>query len=306
MSPNTEVSFPSDSSYTAVNIGLVRRFREALTLYRGHRSPARIRRLIDEYEKAKYAFESLSGQKLRGKTVLDIGPGPFLAQSLLMQKDGNEVTAIDLEPIPIGFDFRAYRILFNMGGTKRIAKIVVRKLMGIDAFYKRSLRGNPHAIRVLQGNVLGLPLPSAQYDFVHSMSMLHSIPDPGAALNEMARVTKPGGIVFVSLHCYTSFNGCLDPRVISGEGPEKFHWMHLREMTKRSARSNCYLNRLRVWQWEELFSSCYPGCRIAKIDSRRDGLREVAERLIDGGEIDGYSLDELLCHQLDVAWQKPA
>jgi ubiquinone/menaquinone biosynthesis C-methylase UbiE len=48
-----------------------------------------------------------------------------------------------------------------------------------------------------QGNVTAMPWPDATFDAVVSTFAFSAFPDPQAAMNEMARVTRPGGRVVV-------------------------------------------------------------------------------------------------------------
>lgn len=49
-------------------------------------------------------------------------------------------------------------------------------------------------IRLAAGDVMRLPLRSASVDFAVMVHILHLIPDPQAAVRELARVLKPGGL----------------------------------------------------------------------------------------------------------------
>ena len=47
------------------------------------------------------------------------------------------------------------------------------------------------------GDVMALSFPDATFDVVHAHQVLQHLPDPVAALREMRRVTRPGGIIAV-------------------------------------------------------------------------------------------------------------
>jgi SAM-dependent methyltransferase len=51
---------------------------------------------------------------------------------------------------------------------------------------------------------MGLPLPDASVDYIHSSGVLHHIANPGAVLREFRRVLKPGGQVRVMVYNYDS------------------------------------------------------------------------------------------------------
>ncbi len=50
-----------------------------------------------------------------------------------------------------------------------------------------------------------LELPAASFDVVHAHQVLQHVADPVAALREMARVTRPGGVVAVRDSDYAAF-----------------------------------------------------------------------------------------------------
>jgi SAM-dependent methyltransferase len=55
------------------------------------------------------------------------------------------------------------------------------------------------------GDVYALDMPDASYDVVHAHQVLQHLTDPVAALREMARVTRPGGLVAVRDSDYAAF-----------------------------------------------------------------------------------------------------
>jgi ubiquinone/menaquinone biosynthesis C-methylase UbiE len=97
-----------------------------------------------------------------GQTVLDVacGPGNFTA---------------------------AYADRVSPGGL----------VVGLDysvPMLERARRDHPHpAAAYVRGDAQRLPLPDASVDAVACHAALHLIPDPDAALTEMARVLRPGG-----------------------------------------------------------------------------------------------------------------
>ncbi|MCB9478024.1 MAG: class I SAM-dependent methyltransferase [Deltaproteobacteria bacterium] len=52
-------------------------------------------------------------------------------------------------------------------------------------------------MRVVQGDASSLPFPDAHFDRVLSINSYHHWHDPAAAMNEIARVLKPGGAVVI-------------------------------------------------------------------------------------------------------------
>jgi len=74
---------------------------------------------------------------------------------------------------------------------------------GIDASpgqVQRAMRnvGSTNAVRV--GSALNIPAPNASYDFAYAINILHhlaSVDEQRRAFNELFRVLKPGGLLFV-------------------------------------------------------------------------------------------------------------
>ena len=57
--------------------------------------------------------------------------------------------------------------------------------------------GRQSSIRLEQVDARAMPHADAEFDAVMSNSIVHHIPEPIAVLREMARVLKPGGLLFV-------------------------------------------------------------------------------------------------------------
>ncbi|MCM0621412.1 methyltransferase domain-containing protein [Nocardioides bruguierae] len=62
-----------------------------------------------------------------------------------------------------------------------------------------------HRAELLIGDVHALDLPDDSFDVVHAHQVLQHVTDPVAALREMIRVTRPGGVVAVRDADYASF-----------------------------------------------------------------------------------------------------
>lgn len=69
-----------------------------------------------------------------------------------------------------------------------------------------SLRGTPAALSVL-GDGMRLPLRTGSVDIAFSSNALEHVPDPERLAEEMLRITKPGGVVYLSYTNWLSPNG---------------------------------------------------------------------------------------------------
>ena len=53
--------------------------------------------------------------------------------------------------------------------------------------------------RLVQGSVVQLPFPDGTFDLVTSLDVIEHVEDDGAALEEMRRVLKPGGLLLLTV-----------------------------------------------------------------------------------------------------------
>jgi SAM-dependent methyltransferase len=95
-----------------------------------------------------------------GGRILDLGCGGGWSSALLAQK-GSQVVGLDVDPGG-----------FEPPRTERL--------------------------QFAAASALAIPFPDACFDVVTSYQMLEHINDPATALNEMARVTRPGGVLIVA------------------------------------------------------------------------------------------------------------
>jgi len=298
-------------AYSSETSGLVSRFREALALYRIRtlNTSRTIDQLIGEAEAFERIIVSFWGAPPEKKSILEVGPGHFLAQAHYFACRNN-VTTIDTDVIPIGMNLPAYVSMLVHNGPQRTVKTIVRKAMGIDARHRKCLKtrlcvSKLPRVQVLRGNVCRMELPDCSFDVVLCRSVLHHIGDPSVALSEMARVLRPGGVVIANFHLYTSHNGSLDPRVMSGDYDDALLWAHLRPTMAADFRGNSFLNRLRLDEWRAVLTSSWPGCTIETEKSSRAGIADSAKAMIDSGAISGFRSEELTTHTVLAFWRKP-
>lgn len=78
---------------------------------------------------------------------------------------------------------------------------------GIDLSPGMLARARERGLDVREGSVTELPFESASFDVTCSFKVLAHVPDIGRALSEMARVTRPGGVVLAEFYNPVSLRG---------------------------------------------------------------------------------------------------
>lgn len=295
-------------SYTSQPIGLRARSRELMRLWRFHTSSARtsVQALLGSAEEARNRLKQQFGFELRGRRLLEVGPGQFLIQSRLFALQ-SDVVAIDSDVIADKLEPGIVAEMIRHNGLLRAVKTVARKALGIDRTYACALRealgvDKLPEVKLERGDACRMQFPDEAFEMVYARSVLHHVRQPAAALSEMARVLKPGGVAYVGLHLYTGVNGSLDPRVADGAPPE-LYWAHLRD--DRSVVEGASLNKLRLDEWRAVFGEKWPGSIVETIQSDNVVVHQEAERLMAEQTVRGYSKEELVTTTVTAMWQKP-
>lgn len=299
-------------SYTSQLSGPVSFAREAYSLWRAHGSnhDQRVSALIQQLQEMEEVVAARTGIRLEHLEMLDVGAGQRLIQMTYFASRGNRVMGIDRDLIVRGFDPAGYVRMARTNGTRRVAKTLGRKLVGIDGRYAAELRRqlgrspDPSSMRVLQMDATDLSFADASFDFAYSFTVLQYVDDPRRALGEIARVVRPGGGVYADFLPFTGEIGSFDIRVLGGveEAPP---WAHLRPALAGTVSDTAYLNRLRLDEWRSAFETAMPACDFIQLQPRREQLEPLAHRLHEQGELVEYAVDELVTSRVMVVWRKP-
>ncbi|WP_137125901.1 class I SAM-dependent methyltransferase [Roseomonas sp. HF4] len=112
---------------------------------------------------------------------------------------------LDVLPLPAGGD-----VLDAGCGTGALAGAIAARdaaarVTGVDLSpaFVSAARAQAPAARLLVADVTRLPLPDAAFDAALSLLVLQFVPDRAAAVAEMARVTRPGGLVAAAMWDFT-------------------------------------------------------------------------------------------------------
>jgi ubiquinone/menaquinone biosynthesis C-methylase UbiE len=86
-------------------------------------------------------------------------------------------------------------------------KEFARRAAGIDLSPGMLERAKARGLDVREGSVTALPFEDATFDVTCSFKVLAHVPDIGKALSEMARVTRPGGVILAEFYNPWSLRG---------------------------------------------------------------------------------------------------
>jgi SAM-dependent methyltransferase len=287
---------------------------DARHLYKSRRNnlPSDIAMTMRQKRVVQQAYLEATGKPFSQTKVLVLGAGQTAREVVAFGTD-NHVTAIDLDVIPNGWNPGPYLQLLRQNGPTRALKTVGRKVLGIDRQFSKALCkelgiAKPNPATYLQMDASQMTFPDATFDIVYSFSVFEHLPDPEAVLREAKRVLKPGGLLYVSLHLYSSEGGCHDLRIFAGDRATIPYWAQLRPAVKDTVIESCYMNEWRIEQWKQLFDAACPG-GVQSTDQHHDpfGLQLIRElaQIRAGGELQDYNDEELLAVNFRCAWTKP-
>ena len=301
-------------SYDAVAKRWSTRLREFRGLVQGSRSVRQgmtqhVAKLIDSCHQAEVFVQSKTGLVVHGLRILEIGPGQLPRQIAYFAR-ANQVTGIDLDVIPLGFQLGAYLRLLKQNGPGRTIKTVARKMLGFDRGFRKEMArqlglGRLPAYDLRQMDAGDMSFPQATFDLVYSFDVFEHLPDPARILASVVRVLRPGGVFYTSLHPFTAEDGNHDMQIISGRREAVPYWAHLRPAHQHQTHASVHLNRLRLRDWTEILQSQMPGCVIDTPLVEDPVLLKALAQVRGQGELADFTDQELLVRRLIVVWRKP-
>lgn len=252
-----------------------------------------------EYQSFRRCIENL-GLPLSGdSTVLDLGGGQGMHAGFL-SCDVRRVYCCDRIN---------YSALYGGEFIKLLAEKYERNGYPIDVA----------RIACVEGDARDLLFRDGYFDWTLGFNLFEHVADPGVALREMIRVTRPGG------HLYVTF----DPIWSADTGSHFFHlvgapWAHLlmnsEEFERRMRRAGASeedveahrhgVNRLRLAEHRQIFHSAMAESGVRLIEEASwSGVTQPSHRWHPNflrARMAGYSKEELLTRGLRYVLQKPA
>jgi ubiquinone/menaquinone biosynthesis C-methylase UbiE len=125
-------------------------------------------------------------------------------------RDGYHALVDDLE-VELCARYGAGKDVLECGcGTGLILERIkehAHRAAGIDLSPGMLELARARGLDVQEGSVTALPFPDASFDVTCSFKVLAHVPDIGRALSEMARVTRPGGVLLAEFYNPWSLRG---------------------------------------------------------------------------------------------------
>jgi SAM-dependent methyltransferase len=109
----------------------------------------------------------------------------------------------------------------------REAAAVARSAVGLDLSRGMLAPARARGLRVVQGSLTDVPLPSASFDLVYSMKVLAHVQPIERAVAELARLVRPGGHLLLEFYNPFSLRYLAKrlggPGRIAGDGTDESH-----------------------------------------------------------------------------------
>ena len=156
-----------------------------------------------------------------------------------------------------------------------------RSAKGIDLSPGMLERARARGLDVHEASVTSLPFPGGTFDVTCSFKVLAHVPEIGRALAEMARVTRPGGVVIAEFYNPVSMRGLVKrfgPAGAISHGKDESHvytrfdapWI-----VPRILPPSVHLEAVRGVR------IVTPSARVMRVPVVRDLMRRVERRLAD-------------------------
>jgi glycosyltransferase involved in cell wall biosynthesis len=285
---------------------------EFLTLYKYHKkhtvdnSEAAIRGYMKFKTRVVEPFFQPSANRL---SILDVGCGKFYPFSRLANANSHIVTALDTQHIAPGIG--KYFAMLRHDGIQVTVKSVLRDVFFLPGFKKKlkiaeQHNAENHRIKFVRASAENIPFSDDYFDIVFSCNTFEHIKNIEKAISECARVVKPNGIIYISVHPYASISGSHHPAWFhpDSDPPKDIPpWFHLRNNCKKPAWTLDYgLNKHRLVDYRNVFARYVD--IIDEFSDKVEGDGFLTEQIRQ--ELKQFSEEELLTTTRTFLMRKPA
>lgn len=290
------------------NFGFKRSIEQVRGLRRNHPADSGALEYLQSWiERDVSRIEQQLGGELVGRRIVEIGPGQGLERAHFLGLH-NEVESLDLDMTAHGFDVPAWWAICRGNGAGRLVKTVGREVLVSRKLRVRWLErvGGDEFIypRRHHGDICDWVHDGEPFDVAVSWSVFEHVADPRQALIATLNMLRPGGVVMVSIHNYTSWNGHHDIRSFTGSSDPRLQWGHLRPSTSSFIKPSAYLNEWRLDDWRSLFGELLPD----HVEYAEYSAEPEPEQALDGSigdELHDFDRDELLTVNLVFVARRP-
>jgi ubiquinone/menaquinone biosynthesis C-methylase UbiE len=298
-------------SYISIGTKPLESLREFFSLYQWHNQNVieRAEKNLQNLKPVKKWIEQRLGRTLKNQKILEIGPGQMLSQYYFFA-DENEVIGVDTDVIITEFDLLLYWKMLHRNGFLRTVKTMGRNILGFDGRYRRAMAKKLGVKQlplpqIINADIGQVALPDNSFDCVVSFSVFEHLVEPEAAINQISRLLKPGGVSYICIDLYTSDSGCHDPRIFSVNRGTLPYWCHLRPQYEHLAQPNAYMNKISLSEWKKLFNRLWHGWEYLPFGMEDVDTQQQLKKMRESGELAEYTDEELLTKAFAAIWTKP-
>lgn len=195
------------------------------------------------------------GSDISGARVLEVGCGAGIDCLLMGLQPVHGVVGIDLQTALFQDSEKGER-------TRRLTRKVLEKLdLGVNI--TEVLHRLP--VRFVIVNATQTGFPDDSFDFLWSRAAMEHIIPVDKALIEMARMVRPGGLIYHSIDPYFWLKGCHKTGLVdipwahARLSPEEFHRFVIESEGKAKAIKRCRhlksLNQFTLTRWREIIEA---------------------------------------------------